>query len=166
MINNGLWVGVLSAFSALAGAAIAQWGAMRSAALQAKHQADRDIQQRSQELLDQQTEVSARKREEFLGLVLLAESLMTGRLSQFLKGLPLADAQTPASAARQAYAVALLYLADMHPLAKVFYDTTAQLQLVFEGDKKSSLPELTSAWRKSISDIEAALLAAQNHSLH
>lgn len=162
-MDNGLWIGALSAFSALAGAGLAQWGALRAAALHSRHQADRDTLQRSQALLDRQTEVSARKREEFLGLVLLAESLMIGRLNQFLKGSPVSDTQTPASAARQAYAVALLYLADMPQLAKAFYGTTAELQLVFEGGDKSSLSERTSAWRKSILDIEIAL-AAQSHS--
>lgn len=162
VMDNGLWIGLLSALSALAGAAIAQWGALRATALQSRLQTDRDTLQRSRALQDLRAEVSARKREEFLGLVLESEQLMLGQLMAHLAG----QAQTsvtlsdPAAAcARRAYAVALLYLADMRPLAKAFQNGTLELQLVLMAADKSSLPERSSAWRKSISDIEAELSA-------
>lgn len=156
-MDSALWVGMLAAFSALAGAAIAQWGALRATELQSRHQIDRDKTQRSQALQDQEAAVTARKREEFLGLVLLAQNRMIDRLEQRHKFPSVPSGKSPSSAARQAYAVALLYLADMSPLAKTFYLASAKLQFALE-DADIALCDLPSgAWVKSFTEIESAL---------
>jgi len=102
----------------------------------------------------------AARREEFLGWVLLAESRMADRLDRGL--CPVAASESPANAARQAYAVALLYLEALRPLAKDFYQSTAKLQLALEASDGTAARRLASTWRESFSSIEAALVEASD----
>lgn len=111
---------------------------------------------------DKQDALLLAKREAFLGWVLESEQLMTG----YLIAHQTSQAQTAASltdacsvSARRAYVVALLYLADVLPLAKAFQLATLELQLVLMSADKSSLGEKTKKWRDSIKGIEVALEA-------
>jgi hypothetical protein len=156
-MDNGIWIGALAAFSALAGAAISQWGAGRLAGIHSKHQADRDSLLRSQALQDQQAAVLACKREAFLGYVLLVRGQVEWMANQAHTCLPESVLEHPTSVARQAYAVALLYLADMHPLAVVFYETTARLQQALLGADDAAAIRCNQAWVQSFKEIEGAL---------
>lgn len=156
-MNNALWIGLLSALSALAGAAISQWGALRATSLQSTLETDRDTLRRQHESDSRQAAVLAQKREEFLGLALLAQNRMLDILDRHPESSPGTAADKPASAARQAYAVALLYLGDMRPLAKAFYEATAALQLALTGDDVTLLNVRVAAWTKAFSEIEDAL---------
>lgn len=154
-MDNGIWIGLLSAFSVLAGAGIAQWGAYRSAKLQA----DRAEQREAAQWTRQQAEKLAAKREEFLGFVLLTETRVIGFLDDLERGkeFPLSAAEQPVSSARQAYAVALLYLDDMHPLAKQFHEATGKLQVALTNKDGTAAWIQASSCRKSLSAIEEEL---------
>lgn len=152
-MDNGIWIGLLSAFSVLAGAGIAQWGAYRSAKLQA----DRAEQREAAQWTRQQAEKQAAKREAFLGYVLLARGQVEWMACQSPICLPESVLEHPTSVARQAYAVALLYLADMHPLAVVFYETTGRLQQALLGADDAVAMRCQVAWVQSFKEIEAAL---------
>lgn len=68
--------------------------------------------------------------------------------------------RTAAVAARQAYAVALLYLADVRPSAKAFYQSTARLQLILDvpsGEDFARNSDLVSSWREAFQAIESSL---------
>jgi len=156
-MDNGILIGALTAFSALAGAGVAQWGALRLAVLHSKHQTDRDSLLRSQALQDQQVAVLAGKREAFLGYVLLARGQVEWMACQSPICLPESVLEHPTSVARQAYAVALLYLVDMHPLAVVFYETTGRLQQALLGADDAVAMRCQVAWVQSFKEIEAAL---------
>lgn len=102
------------------------------------------------------------KREEFLGLALESEQLMLAHLmahhaGQVQSSVTLSD--PCAASARRAYVVALLYLADVLPLAKAFQLGTVELQLALMAEDKSSLGDKTKLWRDSIKGIEAAMAA-------
>lgn len=162
-MDNGLWIGLLSAFSALAGAGIAQWGAYRSAKLQADRSEQREVQQWEREQANKHQAMLMEKQEEFLGFVLLTETRVIGFLDNLEreKEFPLSAAEQPVSSARQAYAVALLYLDDMHPLAKQFHEATGKLQVVLTNKDGTAAWIQASSWRKSLSAIEEALAAKQ-----
>lgn len=110
---------------------------------------------------DKQTALIREKREVFLGLVLLAQDRIMDALNQRMatQGAKksLSSSETPASAARQAYSVALLYLADMRPLAKDFYQYTAKLQTTLLGSDESNINEVLALWRKTIDEIEKVM---------
>lgn len=127
-------------------------------------QAERAAQQAAAQWARQQDDkrdgLLLAKREEFLGLVLESEQVMLGQLMAYHTSqepllLPLSD--PGAVCARRAYVVALLYLAELHPLAKVFQNNTLELQLALMAADKSSLGDKTKQWRDSIKAIEAAL---------
>lgn len=154
-MDTSLLVGLLSTLSALAGAGLAQWGSARLA----KAQAERTERREALLWSRQQAAQAAARGEEFLGLVLLSQSrmldLMEGRRPKLSSGQdPGSDATSPAAAARQAYAVALLYLGALRPLAKDFYLTSARLQLAIEqGDDAAAIQQIQ-AWKQSFSGIE------------
>lgn len=79
-MDNAVWVGVISALSALAGGGLAQWGAMRAARIQAETTERREAHQWERQKSDKQAAARAAKGEEFLGWVLLAEGRMLDRL--------------------------------------------------------------------------------------
>lgn len=138
-----------------------QWeqAAAREAA-QAERVAQQAAAQWGRHQDDKRTALLMAKQEEFLGLVLESEQLMTGYLMAHHSGQAQSSAtlSDPCSvSARRAYVVALLYLADVLPLAKAFHLSTLELQLVLMSVDKSSLGEKTIRWRDSIKEIEAAL---------
>lgn len=102
--------------------------------------------------------VLAQKREAFLGYVLLARGQMEWMTHQAPTCLPEAVLEHPTSVARQAYAVALLYLADMRPLAGVFYETTGRLQQALLGADDAAAVKCQAAWIQSFKEIEEALV--------
>ncbi len=154
-MDDTVWIGILSALSALAGGGLAQWGAMRAARIQAETTERREALQWERQKSDKQAAARAAKGEEFLGWVLLAEGRMLDRLVHRPSAVPAAE--SPASAARQAYAVALLYLDAVRPLAKEFYLATAQMQTAIDEGDAEKIREWTGAWRKSLSTIEDAV---------
>jgi hypothetical protein len=140
-----------------------QW---EQAAAREAAQAERAAQQAAVQWARQQDDKRAAllmaKREEFLGLVLLAENRVVDAMEALVKPpleYSVAAAEQPSYAARQAYAVALLYLADMQPLAKAFYEATLTWQNSLKGDDGARISELSRAWRKLFSEIEAAIAA-------
>lgn len=74
-------------------------------------------------------------------------------------------AESARATAREAYAVALLYLADVHPLALAFYKSVSALEagLATENVSVDSLVPLASKFRSDLLAIETAL-AAHPHS--
>ncbi len=157
-MDNTILVGLLSALSALAGAGLTQWGSGRLAKIQAERAERREALLWSQ----QQAAQLAAKSEEFLGLVLLSQSRMLDRLAgqspkSFPGSAPESDATSPAAAARQAYAVALLYLAALRPLAKDFYLASARLQMALEQGDDTAAIQQSQAWNQSFASIEEAL---------
>ena len=159
MIADSVLTALIAAGAALSGSALANWSAARQQIRQDRRQAEKD----SQALLRQ-------KREECMGWVLEArtriESVMPGLGCLELGAVP-AD-KTPVAAARQAYAVALLYLADVRPSAKAFYQSTAKLQLALTapiGEDGVGVPGLVDAWRKDFEALETGLEKMSDASL-
>lgn len=160
MIADSVLTALISACAALGGAALANWSAVR-------RQASQDARLEQNELRS----LFRQKREECLSWVLEArtriESVMPGLGYQELDALP-AD-KMPAVAARQAYAVALLYLADVRPLTKAFYQSTAKLQLALTapiGEDGGGIPDLIGAWRKDYEALEVGLENMSDTSLN
>ena len=140
-----------------------QWDqvAAREAA-QAERAAQQDTLQWGRQQDDKQTALLMAKREAFLGYVLLARAQMEWMVHQSPICLPEAVSEHPTSVARQAYAVALLYLADMHPLAVVFYETTGRLQQALLGADDVAVAKCQAAWIQSFKAIEKVLAANQS----
>lgn len=95
-------------------------------------------------------------------MVLLSQNRMLDRLvapnQKALQGsMPESDATSPAAAARQAYAVALLYLDALRPLAKEFYLASARLQLALEQGDDAVAVQQSEAWKQSFGGIEKLL---------
>lgn len=148
---EGVVTALIASLSALGGAAIAHWGAARIQTQQDLRAAARE----RQALLRQQ-------RAECLGWVLEArtriEALMP-RLSGHTVP-PVAADRTAGAAARQAYAAALLYLADARPLAMAFYRSTVQLQLALERPSEEVLAgqdDLVGSWQADYEALECCL---------
>lgn len=157
MISESVLTALIASLSALGGAALANW----SAARQASRQADREMQRERQALLRQQ-------RADCLSWALETrtrmEAVMPGLGSQSIYAVD--SDKTPVVAARQAYAVALLYLAAARPSAKAFYQSTAKLQLALaEPSAGVGLPELASSWRESCEVLEKCLTALSDDDL-
>ncbi len=151
MISDTVLTALIAMVSAIGGAAMANWSAFHRQALQ---EAVQDKRARTA-LLNQ-------KREECLGWVLEArtriEALILGPDQHKASATP-AD-KTPFAAARQAYAVALLYLAGARPLARAFYRSTAQLQLALaepNGVAAGGFADLVATWRKDYEGLETCL---------
>ncbi len=117
-MDSTLVTALVASGSALLGGAVAHWGAAQLQAQRLGHEAQ--LQTRA---LQQQ------KREEFVGWVLTAQERIEGRLASESHKTPLAQpAESARFAARCAYAVALLYLADVRPLAKALYESATALE--------------------------------------
>ena len=157
-MDNTILVGLLSALSALAGAALTQWGAGRLAKIQAERAAQREAVLWSR----QQAAQAAARSEEFLGVVLVSQSRMLDRLEGRRPksppgSAPDSGAAAPAAAARQAYAVALLYLDALRPLAKDFYLASARLQWALEQGDDAAAVQQSQAWQQSFAGIVSVL---------
>lgn len=156
MIGEGVAVAAIAAGAALAGSALSYWGALR---LQARQDARADGLARAARLRDQ--------RAVCLGWVLEART----RMEALAPGVrdPESFAVSPdrsaAAAARQAYAVALLYLADVRPCAKAFYQSTVSAQLALEkpsADSAGRIGVLMDSWRESCEAMERILADMQD----
>lgn len=151
MLDAPLLTAFIAAGAALAGSALGHWGALR---LQA--------QRFEREHAAQQAALLRQQQAEFLGWVLLAQV----RIEALLPRPPEPPAVPPpaesaATAARQAYAVALLSLPSVRPLAKAFYQSTAGLQLLLESDDVAAIGRVLATWRQDLEAIEAALASGE-----
>jgi hypothetical protein len=63
-------------------------------------------------------------------------------------------AESPASAAAQAYAVALLGLVAVRPAAAAYYEATAKLQLALQAGDGAKLKNLPAEWNQSFKALE------------
>lgn len=147
MLSESVLTALIAGLSALAGAALANWSAARQ----------QDRQDRMAALRERQA-LMRQHRAECLGWVLEArtriEALLPRLNNQKVPSAP-AD-KTAAVAARQAYAVALLYLVDARQPAKAFYQATVQMQLALD-DPGDKLQEAIAAWRLSYEALENCL---------
>lgn len=151
MISDSVITALIAAASAIGGAALANFSALLR---QAQQDATQDNRAKIA-LLNQ-------KREECLGYVLEArtriESFILGPLNHESSSIP--SDKTPGAAARQAYAVALLYLVAARPSAKAFYRSTTQLQLALAEPNwgaAEGVSDLVAAWRQDYEQLELCL---------
>lgn len=165
---DALWTALIAAGAALAGSALAHWGAAR---LQAQRFSQEQALQQTGEVRQQRAAclgwvLQAVQRMEALLLLQDAQRLEEDPQDQRLSRVPAAE--SAATAAREAYAVALLSLAAVRPVAKAFYLSTARLQLAIESPPQKSVAEcggvdaaalgrLSAAWRKDYEALEKAL---------
>lgn len=156
MIGEGVLVAAIAAGAALAGSALSYWAALR---LQQRQDARADALARAALRRDQ--------RAACLGWVLEART----RMEALAPGLrdpessPVSPDRSAAAAARQAYAVALLYLADVRPCAKAFYQSTVSAQLALEkpsADSAGRIGVLMDSWRESCDAMEQILADMQD----
>ncbi|MDD4930483.1 MAG: hypothetical protein PHP85_14600 [Gallionella sp.] len=159
-MDNSIAIAIISSASTLLAVWVTQrMAAQRDAILAAQAVAQEAADwQRDQD--DKQTALRREKREVFLGLVLLVQDRVmdaVDRLNSTLESGIVAAESTPASSARQAYSVALIYLADMRPLAKDFYQYTAKLQMILPGKNAAKINEVLVPWRKTIDEIEKVI---------
>lgn len=164
-MDAALLVGLIGTVATLAGVALTQWAAMRAARLQARQQLRLEVLRQRSQAKATATALVQQKREEFLGLVLTAQA----RILLHLDHLRNQSRQTPtqyvvptpesaAFAARQAYAVALLYLADMRPLASAYFQATAGLELALEtGQSSQATAGHVTRWREAQDALEMGI---------
>lgn len=150
-MDGGVFTALIAAGSALGGAALAHWGAQH---LQAQR-LDREAARERSALLRQQ-------RAECLGWVLEAAARIEAALLAINNpGLSSAHPdKSSATAARRAYAVALLSLAAARPAAKAFYQSTARLQLALEAANAADAAAIgvaVSLWRADCEALENLL---------
>jgi hypothetical protein len=93
---------------------------------------------------------------ELWGHVLTARWLMLDRVerSAIAKSEHVPGVESPASAAAQAYAVALLGLVAVRPAAAAFYEATAKLQLALQAGDDVKLKNLPAEWNQSFKALE------------
>ena len=150
-MDVGLFTAGVAAAAALLGSALGHWGAARLQTQRLAHEADRA----DAALLREQCE-------RCLAHVLETRARVEA-LFPFLGELPKLALESGKScahqAAREAYAVALLYLDAARPAAKGFFAATAEMTVAFgreaeldEGD----LRDVVSAWRVSVEALEDA----------
>jgi hypothetical protein len=164
MGNDVVWVALISAGGALVAAITTQFLAMKAAARQA-------TRTERQEALQWQRSEAKRIREqhearlrELWAHVLLAQN----RIRDALDARSAANSQknsTPipsaadsaASAAAQAYSVALIGLPSVRAFAKDFYATTARAEMLILYESEL-IGDGVAAWRTSLLKLEAAVI--------
>ena len=161
-MNEIVWVALISAGGALVAALMTQILATSAAT----KQADRTAQQ---EVLQWQRSEAIRKRElhearlrELWVHVLRAQNLIRDELDLRELGVGRkaprpAESDSAASAAAQAYCVALIGLHGVQPLAKDFYQATAKAEMAIRYEPELSADAVT-AWRGSLNKLEAAVM--------
>ena len=156
MIGEGVAVAAIAAGAALAGSALSYWGALRLQAMQQASSAQRERQALRRD-----------QRAACLGWVLEARTRMEALAPGVRdpESFPVSPDRSAGAAARQAYAVALLYLADVRPCAKAFYQSTVSAQLALEkpsADSAGRIGVLMDSWRESCEAMEQILADMQD----
>lgn len=149
MMPDGIVTALIAALSALGGAALAHWGALRVQAQRLDREAERD-----------RAALRRQQRAECLGWVLEAATRMEALLLKDPESFSVSADKTASVAARQAYAATLLYLAAARPSASTFYQSTVRLQLALEKPSEGAVAgigELTAPWRADCEALETIL---------
>ena len=163
-MSDIVWVACISAGGALVAAITSQWLGREAAAKQAARTAQLEAlqwQRSEAKRLREQREAGLR---ELWAHVLRAQGLVRDAIDshsavQRLQGHTPDAAGSAASAAAQAYAVALLCLPGVLPLAKDFYQATAKADVMLRYEKEL-VSEVLSAWRESVNKLEQAVMDA------
>ena len=156
MIGEGVAVAAIAAGAALAGSALSYWGALRLQAMQQASSAERERQALRRD-----------QRAACLGWVLEARTRMEALAPGVRdpESFPVSPDRSAGAAARQAYAVALLYLAGVRPCARAFYQSTVSAQLALEkpsADSAGRIGVLMDSWRESCEAMEQILADMQD----
>ena len=152
-MNEVVWVALISGGSTLAASLATQFLVTRAAAKQAaRAEMHEALKWRRYEGKQSRERNEARLRE-FWEAVLAAQNRILDHQarSRFSKGLgPASD--SAASAAAQAYAIALLGFEKLRPLAKDFYNSTALVQMNLDFGKSDT--EAMTHWRENFEALE------------
>lgn len=158
-MDSGLLIALITAGATLGGVGLAQWSAMRAARLQASQQIRLEELRQHSQAKATATALWFQKREEFLNLVLLAQAQVLRMADGAARGgkntTPVE--QSPAIVARQAYAVALLYLDDMHQSAKAYAEATAKVQLALDASGSQAALAHMDDWAAALRAIEVGI---------
>lgn len=157
-----VWVALISAGSALAAAFMTQILATSAATKQAAHAAQQEALQWSRSEAKRMSELHEARLRELWAHVLRAQNLIRDELDLRTSGPGLqaprpAESGSAASAAAQAYCVALIGLHGVEPLVKAFYQATARAEMAIRYEKDLSAGAV-SAWREALNQLEAAVL--------
>ena len=162
MGSDVVWVAFISAGGAVAAAITTQWLATLTAARQAaRTERQEALQWQRSEAKRIRDQHEARLRE-LWAHVLRAQNLIRDALdtrspaASLTIQKPIAS-DSAASAAAQAYCVALIGLPGVRPLAKDFYQATAKAELVIWYGK-DVVADAMAAWRDSLNRLEAAVV--------
>lgn len=160
-MSEVVWVALISAGSAVAVALMTQFLATRAADRQAGHQARQEEVRRQRSEAKAQQELHEARLRELWGHVLTARWQMLDTLERVpVKGRPSAEsaavsaAALPASAAGQAYAVALIGLAALRPGARAFYVATSDLQTALQAIDEDRIAKAVQTWGESFKTLE------------
>lgn len=166
-MTDVVWVAILGVVGTLAAPAISQWMAARESRRTATHTARQAAEQESLQLQRDEAKTRAERLaanlREFWFLVLESQNRM-GDLELVVANREESTsptgfhAEAPTSVAARAYAVALLGLVDVRPLAKAFYNSTASLQLALESRDAERRTSAVATWRKAFDDLEKKVI--------
>ncbi len=164
MSNELVWVALISAGGALVAALMTQILATSAAAKLADRTAQTEALQWQRSEAKRMCELREARLRELWAHVLRAQNLIRDELDLRTAGAsPIAprpaESDSAASAAAQAYCVALIGLHDVRPLAKDFYQATARAEMVIRYEKNLSADAVT-AWRDVLNQLELAVMDA------
>jgi len=156
-----VWVALISAGGALAAAFMTQILATSAATKQATHTAQQEALQWSRSEAKRLSELHEARLRELWAHVLRAQNLIRDELDLRTSGVSPqaprpAESGSAASAAAQAYCVALIGLHGVRPLAKDFYQATAKAEMAIRYEKTLGA-DVVSAWREALNQLEAAV---------
>ncbi|MGP1683684.1 MAG: hypothetical protein ACTS8S_15310 [Giesbergeria sp.] len=152
-----VWVAFISAGGTLFGAIAAQLVSIRAAAKQAERTVQQEALQWERSETKRRRELHESRLREFWSWVLQAQNRVVDiQRTPIDSEQKVPAAESPASAAAQAYAIALLGLVSVRSLAKDFYHATAlvQMHLEVQSDKHS---DSVRAWRDCFDALEVAV---------
>lgn len=155
-MNEVVWVALISGGSTLAAAVATQFLVARAAAKHAERTQKHEALEWLRSEAKRSREVHEARLQEFWGLILSAQNRVVDLQAMSLQAKQLVPAsESASSAAAQAYAIALLGLVALRPLAKDFYHATALVQMKINFEKDSS--EAIRGWRKCFEALEVAV---------
>jgi len=157
-ISDVVLVALITAGGTLAAGIVSQLLSARAASKQATQQQARE------EANWRRTEAKAKEEQhaalvrEFWGYVLQSETRMLNQRTENRPWTQIPAEELPSTVAAQAYAVALLGLASVRPLAKAYYHATAQCEIMGSSNDVEQIGRTVQAWRASLDALEKAMI--------